>query len=141
MAVTSEDPGTIAQRWASGMAGASAKVQAGVAAVTVAPGQRAAASQALYLANVQANAQKWAKNTAAVPLSTWQTRMNTKGIPRMGTGATAAQGDFATVMGKILAAERTIVGALPPRGTVQQNIQRSVTFMTKMNAQRGNFTK
>ena len=58
-----------AQKWASAMAGASASYTAGVQAVTVAPGQKAAAAQANYLAGVQNKVGEWATNVAAVGVS------------------------------------------------------------------------
>ena len=140
MAVTTVDPQTIATRWATNLAGAGAKVTAGVSAVTVAPGVAAARQKAVYVANVQAAATRWARNVAAVPLSTWQDMMTSKGIPRMATGAQKAKTKFATVITKILATERTIVSGLPPRGTTQANIQRAVQFMTQMAAAKGSFT-
>lgn len=140
MAVTNVPVSTLAERWATGMGGSAAKVQAGVQAVTVAPGQAAARQKATYVQNVTAAATRWARNTAAVPLADWQAAMVNKGVPRMGTGAAAAKTKFANILGKILDAERSIVSSLPARGSTQANIQRAVSFMTAMAAKKGTFT-
>lgn len=140
MAVTNVPVSTLADRWATAMGASGAKVQAGVQAVTVSPGTAAARQKATYVQNVTAAATRWARNVAAVSLTTWQNDMITKGIPRIGTGATAAKTKFATTLGKILDAERSIVSSLPARGSTQANINRAVAFMTAMAAKKGTFT-
>lgn len=140
MAVTNTPVSTLADRWASNLAASGPKVTAGVDAVTVAPGVAAARNKAGYVSGVQRSQTIWARNVAAVPLGTWQTMMKTKGITRMATGANKAKTKFANVLTKIMATERSIVGSLPPRGATAANIQRAVTFMTKMAAAKGSFT-
>lgn len=140
MPVTQSDPTTIATRWQAGLAGATQKITDGVNAVTVAPGQAAARQQNAYLAGVQNNVQKWARNVAAVSLSDWQSAMTNKGIARIASGATTAEPKFAAFMGKLLSAEKTLYGQLPARGTTDQNIQRAVAWMQGMAKMRGTFT-
>lgn len=139
MAVTNVPIATIAQRWATNMAGAGAKMQAGAQALTVAPGQAAARQKAVWVQNVSAAQTRWARNVAAVTLPEWQTDFITKGIPRVATGAEAAKTKFATVLTRIMSAERQIVASLPARGSTQANIQRAVAFMTAMSQKRGTF--
>jgi hypothetical protein len=88
--VAAKDPTQVAQKWAQNLGNATQHIQAGVAAVTQAPGQKAAAQKALWLSQIQANADKWARNVSAVPLSAWQDAMTTKGINRIASGAQAA---------------------------------------------------
>lgn len=140
MAVTKVPVATLAQNWANNMGAATARMQAGVQAVTTPPGQAAAAQQAAYVAGVQANANIWAQKVAAVSLSEWQQAYITKGLQRVGPGAQAAQTKFATTLGKIIQAESQIVAGLPARGGLSQNISRATAFMTQMAAQKGNFS-
>ena len=54
-----------------------------------------------------------------------------------GTGFGAGAAKQAAAIGKILQAEQGIVSALPPRGSHDQNVQRSVAFQNAMHALRG----
>ena len=139
MGVTNVPPDQLAAAWAQNLAGAQARMQAGAQAVTTSPGQAAAAQQATWLANVTASANRWAANVAAVTTAQWQNAYITKGLPRVATGAQAAQASFAQTLGRIISAEKTIVAGLPARGNLDQNIARSAAFQRAMAAQRGSF--
>ncbi len=54
------------------------------------------------------------------------------------TGFQAGASKQAAAIAKIIAAEQQIVNALPPRGTFEQNVQRSVAVQTALHAQKGN---
>jgi hypothetical protein len=114
-------------------------MQAGAQAVTQSPGQAAAAQQATWLANVTASANLWASKVAAVTTAQWQSAYITKGLPRVATGAQAAQPKFAATLARIISAEKTIVAGLPARGNLDQNIARSAAFQRAMASQRGTF--
>lgn len=139
MGVTNVDPNTLAQTWANNLGGAASRMQAGAQALQTAPGQAAAAQQATWLANVTASANRWAQNVAAVSLQQWQQAFINKGVPRVATGAQAAQANFSAILGRILATERTIVAQLPARGNLDANIARSAAFARAMNAAKGTF--
>lgn len=138
MAVKS-DPTSAAQAWVTGMQGAGPKYTAGVNAVKVAPGQAAAAAASLWAQNVAAAVNKFASNSAKVTLTAWQNAANTKGAPRLGTGATAAQPKFAAFMTAFLPALTNIVNGLPARGAYAQNIARFTAYADALHAQAGNF--
>lgn len=97
-----KDPTAIAQKWHTNFSASGPSITAGVNAVTVAPGVKAAAKKALWLAKVTASADKWAKNVSAVPLETWKNAMLTTGIQRLQTGATAGQPKVAGFMSQFL---------------------------------------
>lgn len=139
MAVTNVPADQLAANWANNLAAANARMQAGAQAVTVSPGQAAAAQQGVWLANTTAAANRWAQNVAAVTTAQWQQAFITKGLPRVATGAQAAQPQFAVTLAKIIQAEKGIVPSLPPRGNLQANIARSAAFATAMNQLRGTF--
>jgi hypothetical protein len=125
----------VATKWATnlGNAASDGSIQAGVTAVTVAPGQAAARQKTVWVANVTASANKWATNTAAVSLSSWQNDMVTKGLPRIATGATAATSKMTNFFNALLPQIASIQSSLPARGNFQQNLQRSTAFITAMH--------
>jgi len=130
--MTTQTPDQIAARWAQGLASATQKITDGVNAVTVSPGQAAARQKAVYVANVNASADKWAAKVSAVSVQQWQQSTVTKGIPRIATGAAASQPKFATFMGQLLPYISRQVQGLPPRGNLQQNIARMTQFVQGM---------
>lgn len=123
-----------AQKWATSMAGAGPAYAAGVAAVSTAPGAAAARNQQGYLAGIQANVAKWARNTSAVSLQAWQAQTTTVGAPRLASGAAAAQGKTEAAYAKLFPIIANTVANLPARGTIEQNIARSATFARALNA-------
>lgn len=132
----------VASKWNTRANAATQDWVAGIQATTVSPGQAAAAQADVWAQNVAAAKQKWQAKLSQMSLSQWQTETVNKGQSRYGQGITAGQSKYATAIGKILAAEKSIVGSLPARGNVQQNIQRSVAFQTAMHqaAQSGAFS-
>lgn len=124
-----------AQRWQSGFGAAGQRWADGVEAVTVAPGQLAAAALPRYVAGVQQNAQKWATRTAGVTLAQWKQMAVSKGQSRLASGAQAGMTKYQSRIAAVLEAEKSIIAGLPPRGTVEQNIQRSSAFQLAMHQQ------
>lgn len=122
-----------AQRWQNGFGAAGAKWAAGIESVTVAPGQLAAAAKPRYLQGVQQNVDKWAANSAAVSLATWKSQSVSKGQSRLASGATAGMAKYQQKIGPVLDAIKSITNSLPPRGTVEQNIQRSSAFQLQLH--------
>ena len=127
------DPNAVAAKWAQNLSAAGPSIQAGVEAVTTPPGQAAARQVDAYAAGVVAAKQKWARNTAAVPLSDWQQATIQKGVPRIASGAQAAQPKMQQFMQKLLPFIDAKVNALPPRGNLEQNITRATKFMRDMS--------
>lgn len=134
-----DNPTAAAQNWASRLGGATQAYTDGVNAVTVAPGQLAAAAKNLWLQNTQAAVNRFAANSAAVQLPAWQQAAVTKGAPRLASGASTAQPKMEMVFSKLFPQIRNAVGSLPARGTIDQNIERSRQFALKMNSLKGTF--
>lgn len=128
-----------AEAWSAGFAGASTKYAAGINAVTVAPGQLAAAQKNLYLQNVQAAANTWASKVAAVDLNTWKNAATTVGAQRLSSGATKGAPKMQAFMQNFLPQLSTIVGGLGPRGTFEQNLARFNSYATALHAKKGQF--
>jgi hypothetical protein len=127
------DPTTAAATWAQKFGASGTKWAAGVNSVTVAPGQLAARAKQLWLTNTTAAADRFAANSAAVSLQTWQTQTVAKGQPRLASGAQAAQEKVAAAFAKLFPAIQSAVNALPPRGDIEANIARSAQFARTMN--------
>lgn len=122
-----------AAKWQAGFAAAGTAWTNGINNVTVAPGQLAVAAQSRYVAGVQQNVQKWAANTGSVTLAQWKAAATSKGPSRLASGATAGMAKYQAKIGAVLQAEASIIAGLPPRGTVEQNIQRSSQFQLAMH--------
>ena len=122
-------PEQAAANWAMRLTASTDRMKAGVESVTVAPGAAAARAKQTWLNNVTAAADKFARNVGAVPLSVWQEAYVTKGLPRIATGAQTGQTKVAAFMGQFLPFITSAVKALPPRGTIDQNIARATSLM------------
>lgn len=127
-------PADAAARWQQNFGAAGPRWAQGIQAVTVPPGQAAAAAVDRYLAGTQAAAPKFARNVAAVPLATWKDVSVSKGQGRLASGAQAGLAKYQAAITRVLDAEKSIIGGLPPRGSVEQNIQRSAEFQRQMHA-------
>lgn len=128
-----KDPATVAQRWAANLGAAGQKVTDGVNAVTTAPGAQAAAQATVWAQNTQAAVQKFQRNVAAVPLNTWQQATIQKGIPRLASGAQAAEAKFQVFMGKLLPYVNSGRANLPKRGAYAQNVARMTAWVDYMH--------
>jgi hypothetical protein len=125
--------------WSTNFAAAGTKYTNGINAVTVAPGQLAAAQQAAYLANVQASANIWAAKVAAVPLAAWKTAATTTGAARLATGATKGDPKMQAFFTAFLPVLDNIVTGLPARGTFSQNMARFQAYATALHNAKGSF--
>lgn len=125
MARVTPDQG--AAKWASRLSGATQDITTGVQGVTEAPGIAAARSKALWLQQVTASADKWARRVSAVSLTDWQTSMIQKGIPRIASGAQAAVPKMTAFLADFLPYVDQGVQALKsmPKGGVENGIARA----------------
>lgn len=125
---------SITQKWAQRTSGATQQVVEGVARVTQAPGQKAAAQKAVYLQRVQERADKWANNVARVSLADWQAA-TTAGAQRIAAGVQAKQGKYASFMREFIPHVERVqqrVQAMP-RGNMEQNIARMIENVRGMS--------
>lgn len=94
----------VTAKWLRNIQGATQEMQAGVARLTVSPGQSAANKKQKWINALmdQATQDKWARNVQSVTLQHWQAAMNDYGINRVSQGAQAKQAKFETAMNSLL---------------------------------------
>ena len=129
-----KDPTTGASTWASQFQAAGPKYQAGIQAVTRAPGAAAAAAADKWMARIQdpKTKAKFAAKSAAVTLSAWQEAAINFGVPNLARGASKGQGKyqtFATKFYPFLSTNMAKVASMPST-TLQDNIARATAMMT-----------
>jgi hypothetical protein len=135
-----KDPNAVGAKWLTGMQGAADAYNAGIDAVTVAPGQAAAAAKDTWAANVAASKDRFATNSAKVTKEAWQTAAKTKGSARLADGAQAAAPKFNAFMNKFLPDVYGKVAQLPPRGSYAQNKTRATAMMDALHNSKGQYT-
>lgn len=129
-------PQQAAARWKQNFASSGQKLMDGVNNVTVNPMEQAANRSDAMLAGIQQSVMsgKWQASLRSTSLQQWKDAMKNKTVPRMQSGAATGEAKMANFMGQWLPYEASVVGSLPPRGSLQDNIQRMVTVATS-NAQ------
>lgn len=131
------NPTAAATQWATRLGASRQNYIDGINGTAVAPGQLAAAAKGRWLANTQAAGDRFARNSAAVTKEMWQSAAVNKGADRLASGATQAQPKMEAAFAKWFPIIANTVSQLPPRGTIDQNIERSAQFARKMNAAKG----
>ena len=127
------DPNAAAQDWQTNLSNAGPKIERGIRNVNVAPGAAAARQKGAYVAGVNASQEKWARNVQAVSLPDWQAAAITKGVPRVASGAQAAMPKMAAFLQKVAPHIQAGLSALPPRGGIDQNLNRANQFARHMH--------
>jgi hypothetical protein len=87
------------------------------------------------LANAQANG-LWQRGVQAAGTAGWKSAAQSKAA-NYSTGFTAGSGEYQQAIQKVMSALGTIVPALPPRGTYDQNKLRATTLMDSLHALKG----
>lgn len=131
------DAAGYADKWSRRLKAATPDIQAGINRVSVAPGVSAAKQAQAMLNNLTARVQDgtWARRVSGVTLQDWQSKALNKGVGRIAAGVDAASAKVTTMAGKLLAAVDGAVAVAnqTPRGDLQTNINRAVTFMNEMS--------
>ena len=136
MNVAKVTPQEYADKWARRTAAAVPDYRAGVARVTEAPGQKAAAKVDKMRQNVNAalDSGKWESRVAGVTLPEWKSAAIEKGAARIGAGVEAAKGDMVRFGTELLQHTDTVAAevAAMPDLSLADRIQRAVHNMTRM---------
>jgi len=135
--MATKDPKSVAEKWVRRTQAASQDMVNGVNAVTTNPAQQAIAKEAKLLNNVTEaiTSGKWRRGMAAVTLEGWKQAMIQKGAPRVAAGAQAAQTKSEQFYAELLPYQDSLKSKLAsmPDMTLQDNIQRAVTWMSDMS--------
>jgi|SRR5579862_380741 len=126
--MAAKNPADVAAKWAQNLSNSTTSITAGVNAVQTAPGQLAAAKVATWISKLQQAQDKWVRNVSAVSLQDWKTAMLNKGIPRISSGAQAAQPKMQAFMQQWLPYVENIASTVRamPNATLQDGIARAV---------------
>lgn len=127
------------QAWTGSAGRASTNFQAGVAGYT---GDWAGATTAQQAAMVNnwtqsINNGTWAQGVNAVGTAGWKSATQAKEQNYL-TGFNAGANAYGVAIGKIMNYLASAVPALPPRGDINQNLQRSNALALALHSQRGN---
>lgn len=124
-------PQQAAIKWRDRLVSANQQIVDGVNAVNVAPGQSAAKQKDLWLRRVQASADKWARNTAAVSLEDWRKAMIEVGIPRVSSGANAKVDKVERFMSEFLPHVNAVAARVRdmPKGDLSMSIARMTAMV------------
>lgn len=121
-------------RWVQNLSASGPRITTGVNAVSVSPGQRAAAQKAKWIASLSDPQvqNKWASRVGAVSLEEWRDLMVNVGIPRIASGAQAKQGKYLAFAEKFYPFLSRVVGQIDAldSSSFQARVQRAVQFMT-----------
>ncbi len=123
-------------KWGRNLGQAGIDIKEGINAVTVAPGEKAAAAQERMLANLIESVQSgaWARAVAGVSLPEWKAAMIEKGMPRIAQGIASAKANKMGSIANLLEDVKTAVAAANaiPKGDIQASIARASAYMTSM---------
>ena len=125
-----------AANWSGSAGRAAADWQTGIQNYT---GDWAAATtrqQAVMQQNWNSSMATWASRVNSVGTTGWKQATERK-ASNYASGFSAGAAKQAAAAQKIMSALATIVPSLPPRGTYEQNKQRSTALMDALHAQRG----
>ena len=126
----------LAAKWQAKFGASTEAYKAGVAAVTVAPSQSAIAAKDRWIANLNAAAAagRYEAGLSKVTLSDWKAAATDKGAANMAAGARLGAIKVQQAEQRMGPIRDSIVQGLPPRGTLDQNIERASQMARQMAA-------
>lgn len=131
-------PQQVADKWAAKASAAGADYKAGVAGVTVAPGQLAVQNQDTMIRNWQEaiSSGRWAARTGAVSLQSWQAAAMGKGAQNYGTGIQAGKSKMQSFLAAFLPVAQQVKEAVRsiPRDGGAGSLQRVQMAMQAFQA-------
>lgn len=123
-----------ADKWAQRLSGATEDIRRGIARVTEAPGQKAAAKRAKWEAGLNRSKDKWQRNVAAVSLEQWREKASTVGVSRVSEGAQANKDKYARVAAELYphieSGQRAVANM--PDSSLEERIAKSAAFQRHM---------
>lgn len=131
-------PSEFAQKWAAKFGASGEAYKQGIARVQGNPAQKAIAAQDRMVANFNqaVNDGKWAAALSRVTEASWKQAATEKGAPAIATAARVAQEKVARAEAVNGPIRESIVSSLPPRGTIEENLERARQMAMKMHESR-----
>lgn len=129
---------TAAANWTASAGRAATAFSEGVQSTTKDQAALAVAQQATLVANFNAavNSGRWAAGVQRRGTPYWKQQTQAKAA-NYSQGFTAGASNFQSAIGKIIQAESSIVNSLPPRGDINQNLQRANAFALGLHQLKG----
>lgn len=120
-------PAELAAKWSSAFGASADRYKAGINRVTVNPAEQAIAAQDRMVANFNdaVNSGKWAAGLQRVTLSSWKQAATDKGASAIAAAARVGQAKVQAAEARIAPIRDAVVASLPPRGTIDQNLERA----------------
>lgn len=118
----------VVDKWKRGLSGATESYRAGVAAVSVAPGERAAAAADRALSGYQDSIQSGRFQSAcrSVSLGEWQRAASEQGAARLAAGASKGAGKVQKFMTEFLPIMQSVSAEVQnmPKGSIEDSLNR-----------------
>ncbi len=134
-------PDEYAAKHAARLKAATPDIRRGIERTQTAPGEAAVREQDKLLSRFQeaVASGRWAAATRSVSLQDWQAAAIDKGLGRIAAGIDAAQDKQVAMAGRLLAAVDSAAGKARamPSTTLEDNINRSATFIREMSKAKG----
>lgn len=131
-------PSEHAALWAQRFGGSAEKYKAGIAKVQGNPAQKAIAAQDRLLSNFteSVTSGRWANGLSKTTEASWKQAATEKGAPALATAARVAQEKVARAEATMGPIRDSIVSSLPPRGSIEENLERGRQQALKMHEAR-----
>lgn len=131
-----KDPTFVSEKWSRNLGGSTESIRAGVQAVTTNPAEKAAAKADEWVNGVARSKDKFVRGLRRTTLGDWQTSMIEKGLPRVATGAQAAQPKMQQFFQEFLPHVERVAQQVRamPKGGIDNGIARA-TAQIRGNAQ------
>lgn len=130
-------PAEFADKWKRRLSASTEDIRRGIERVQTAPGEQAAANEDGMLRGVTeaVTSGRWANRVRSVSLSDWKGAALNKGLPRVASGAAAAENKMARVAAELLPAVDAAAAEANamPKGTIEDSIARAGTYMRRMH--------
>lgn len=127
-----------AQNWSGSSGRATTAYTEGVNNTTADWAGNTVRQQSVMQANWLASLSTWANRVQEVGTAGWKSATQAKAA-NYGTGFSAGANNYAAAAQKLIPFLQSAVAALPPRGDINANLQRSAALAMALHQQRGNF--
>lgn len=126
-------------KWKTGVTNAGTSWLAGMDAITDNPMTKAADKKDVWLARIQAAAEKWERNLRAVNFTQWKSQIKAMGSANYTAGVKKGEPKYLAFATKFFpyleSGIRTIQGM--PNSTLQERINRAITMMQYLAQYKG----